>query len=116
MKVNGVVYQKLLAQAKEAREQGMVKLAEGILGAIGSFPADEPEEYCYGQLQQDIYGDLWKVAARVLKYYDLKSVNAEKLDEVLTILASDVVDALEESLAMSGTIKGPLESKIPGEK
>jgi hypothetical protein len=116
MKINAVVYHKLVAQANEAKEQGKEQLAEGILGAVGAYPAETPEEYSYGQLQQDIYQDMWKMATRVLRYYDLKSVNAEKLDDMLVVLASDVVDAVEENLAVSGVIKSALEPKIPGEK
>jgi hypothetical protein len=114
--INATIYQKLLAQAAEAKERGMVKLASGILGAIGACPSEGLEQYSYAQLQQDVYGDIWKIAAKLLRYYDLKSVDAGKLDDALVAYADELMDGLEQTLGVEGVIKSELEPKIPGEK
>lgn len=115
LKLNATIYNKLLAQAEEAKEQGMVKLAEGILEAIGSFPADEAQEYSYNQLSDDIHRDMWKIASRLMVYYDVTSADVTKVDQTIVSWASRVVADLESTLGVDSVIKGPLEPPVPGE-
>jgi hypothetical protein len=115
MKINPVIYKKLLAQAEEAKTQGLVVLADGILSAIGSYPNDEKEEYTYIQMKEDIHRDMWKMATRLMYYYDVKTADATKLNQELTIWASEMIDSLEGVLNVSEVVKGPLEPKLPGE-
>lgn len=115
MKINPVIYKKLLAQAEEAKEQGFAKLADGVLNAIGSFPNDENEEYSYNQLQDDIHRDLWKVATRLVRYYDMQSIDILKLEPVLATWASEMLCDLEESLGVDEVLTGPSEPKVPGQ-
>jgi hypothetical protein len=115
LKLNETIYNKLLAQAEEAKEQGMTKLAESILEAIGSFPADEVQEYSYTQLNDDIHRDMWKIASRLMVYYDVTSADAEKVDQAIVSWASKVVTDLEVALSVDSVVKGPLEPPVPGE-
>lgn len=114
-KLNSVIYNKLLAQAEEAKTQGLTKLASGILEAIGSHPNDERSEYTYKQLRDDVHKDLWKVATRLLHYYDVNSLDAEKLDAEILVWAAKMVDGLEDSLGVDSVLVGPLEPKVPGQ-
>ncbi len=113
-KLNETIYRKLYAQAEEAKAKGMTKLASDIFEAIGPYSNEEKSEYSYAQLQEDIHRDLWKVATRLLHYYDLKSVDAEKLDEEIIRWASNLTDDLEHTLKIDSVV-GPLEPKLPGE-
>jgi hypothetical protein len=115
MKINPVIYKKLLAQAEEAKEQGLVVLAENILGAIGPFPDEENSEYTYSQMKNDIRQDMWKMATILMHYYGVESVDATKLNDSLITLCSEVIDNLEETLRVNSVVKGPLEPKLPGE-
>lgn len=114
-KLNPIVYRKLVAQAEEAKEQGLTKLAENIMEAVGTEPAKEAEEYSYDQLQGDVKQQLWKAAAHVVRYYGLDSANAVKLDNNILILASEVMEEIEHTLGVGSMVKGPLEPKLPGE-
>ena len=114
-KLNSVVYQKLLLQAEEAKDREMVKLANGILNSLTPFPEDEVVSYDYDQLQDDVYQDLWKAATCILKYYDIKSADAEKLHEALEVVASKLIEEVEHSLSVKHTQVGPLEPKVPGQ-
>lgn len=116
MKINKTIYNKLLLQAEEAKEQGMLKLANGILDAIGSYPAEEKEEYSYDKLSEEIHKDMWKVATRLLAYYDIKSVDANLLDKSILSWASKIVNDLELTMGVSNLVKGASEPKLPGEK
>jgi hypothetical protein len=115
MKINASIYNKLMAIATEAKDQGMTELSSVIFGSIGPHPSEESEEYSYSQLKRDIHQDMWKMATRLMYYYDVQSVNAEKLDEAIVAWAADLVDDLEVSMGVDTVVKGPTEPILPGE-
>lgn len=113
-KLNAIVYHKLLLQAEEAKDQNMVKLASGILGALGPSPEEEEIKYASAQVEEDIHRGLWSLATCILKHHDVSSIDAEKLNEVIESLASKFINEIENSLGVDGTI-GPLEPSVLGE-
>lgn len=113
-KLNQNVYRKLTAQAAEAKNRGLVKLAESIVEAVGDDSSEQPTEYSYAQLTEDVQKDLWKLATKIMVYYDVKSVNAEKVHEAVVHAASQVMEDLEDVLTIEQSV-GPLEPKVPGE-
>lgn len=114
-KLNDVIYKKLLLQAEEAKEQGMAKLANSIFEAIGSHPNDVETEYSCGELRDDINKDLWKMATRLMYYYDVESADAEKINTAIVSIASKLMNDLEIVLNVDDVIIGPLEPKLFGE-
>jgi hypothetical protein len=115
MKINSTIYKKLVLQAEEAKDQQLIKLADGILGAVGAVPNDEQIEYSYSQLQNDIYQDMWKIATRLIYYHDLQSVNAEKLGKDLEAYAAEILEQLELNFGVDDVIKSSVEPKLLGE-
>lgn len=113
-KLGDETYNRLLAQAEEAKEQGKHKLANCILYAIGSV-SETTEEYSYKDLQEDIRQDAWRLATNILSYHNVKSVDAEKLDEAITATAEMLTIELETALGIKPGTIGPLEPKLPGE-
>jgi hypothetical protein len=114
-KLNAIVHNKLLLQAEEAKEQDLVKLASGLESMLNSSPQDEVGNYNFNELQEDVYQELWRVAACVIKYHDLESADAGKIHEVLESFASKLIEEVERSLNVDDTQVGPLETKVPGE-
>lgn len=114
-KLNSVVYEKLLLQAEEAKDRDMTKLASGVVNALGAMPEDEIVTYNFNELQNEVYDGLWKMAACVIKYHDLQSVDAEKVHDVLESFASKLIEEVEQSLSVDNTQIGVLESIVPGE-
>lgn len=114
-KLNDVVYNKLVAQAEEAKDQGKIKLATRIYACIGAHPADEMTSYSYTQLEEDIRTEMWKAASNVINYYGLESINAESVDAALIACAEIVLKELEDALGIESGTPGPLEPKVPGE-
>ena len=112
-KLNEIVYRRLLLQAEEAKEIGLYKLASGVLNSIGPVPEDENLSYSYGELQKDIYEGMWKLAANVMKYRDINSVDIQKVDEVLETFTNNLIASVEETLGTD--MIGPLDPKVPGE-
>jgi hypothetical protein len=114
-RLNSVIYNKLLAQAEEAKDQDMKQLASGIMGVLTPMPEDEFTTYSSDQLNEDIYNDLWKVAANIIKYYDLSSVDAEKIHEAIELSGKTVLGTVCASLNVDPDSIGPIEPKLPGE-
>ena len=114
-KLNSIVYHKLLLQAEEAKTLGMTKLASGILGSLGPVPEEEHVSYNFEELRDDVYGGLWKLASCVIKYHDVDSVQAEKINEVLESLATKLIAEVETSIGVDDTQVGPLEEKLVGQ-
>jgi hypothetical protein len=114
-KLDAVIYNKLLLQAEEANDQGMVKLANSIAEAIGSESRECDEQYSYSSLQDDIHTDIWKIATKLIAYYNPDSVDALKINEAITILAEKMTDELELTLGVDKIVRGPFEPSLPGE-
>lgn len=113
-KFNSVVYNKLVLQAEEAKDQGLTKLAEGISSTLTEDPEDSPSTYSDEQLHDDVYKSLWAAASSVIKYYNVESVDAGKINDVLEDIVSIVVANVKNSIDVDSDI-GPLEPKLPGE-
>ena len=114
-KLDSVIYNKLLLQAEEAKEQGMIKLADAVFNSIGPLHEEERVTYNLEQLEADIHGGLWKLATCIIKYHDVNSLDAEKVNEAIESLASKMIKEVEQSLGVENDQIGKLEDKLPGE-
>lgn len=115
-KLNITIYRKLALQAEEAKEQGLTKLAEDIMYVIGSEPKEELKEYSYGEFQDDIHRDLWRVATRLVTYYGLESVDVSKVNKTILSLATELTNELELTLDVDTSLSGALDPKVPGQQ
>ena len=116
IKLGTTIYNKLLLQAEEAKNQNMDKLSDGILSAIAQEPSDEQTSYCYSDLNNDIYCGLWKLSSNIIKYHNLESVDAQKIDGIIEVLANKFINELELTLDINDNIVGPFELPVPGEE
>jgi hypothetical protein len=114
-KLNSIVYNKLMLQADEAREQNLEKLADGITSSIELDTKDFMETYSSFELDQDIYTGIWKLATNVLKYHNVNSVDAVKLHSVIQSLSSSLINNVSKAVDVDPLDFGPLELKTPGE-
>lgn len=110
--MNETLYERLRVTAEEAREQGLTKLAQAI---EESLPQEKKSSYSYEELQDDVHKDLWKIASKLMVYYDLKTVQPEYLDKSLISWASRLIDDIEKTLDVN-PLTNPLEEKVLGEK
>lgn len=115
IKLNTILRDKLLLQAEEANEQGMTKLGNTVLEIVGTESSENIEKYSYSQMTDDVHRDLWKVATRLMKYYDVQSLDIEKLDKIIASWSNKVVQDLELSLDVDEMVKSTTEPKLPGE-
>jgi hypothetical protein len=114
-KLNSIIYKKLCAQAEEAKENGMTKLASNVMESIKEGGA-QPYEYSYDQLKDDVQKSLWKAAVQVMKYYNVDHADVKLLDKGISIFASKLIEELEEDLGADKIMVGPNEPKVFGEK
>lgn len=104
------IHDKLLFQAEEAKDLGLLKLASVINNSI---PENFPEQYSYSELKEDIHEELWKIATKLITYYNLNNVDALNLDKTLVLHANNILNDLESVLEVD--IISPYEPKVPGE-
>jgi len=117
IKLNNTIYNKMQLQSEEAKEQGLLKLAESVKNAIGdSYNMDHKLEYSSEDLDKQIHRYLWKIATTLTAFHNLESIDIEKVDKTLISWADKIVNDLEKTLQIPNTIKGPLEPKLPGEE
>ena len=117
IKLNNILYNKMQLQAEEAKEQGLTKLADSVEYAINDMPITRQKlEYSFEEMNQKIHKDLWKIATTLISYYNLDSVDIDKIDKTLVSWSEKLVDDLEKTLQITDNIKSPLEYKLPGEK
>ena len=114
-KLSANVYNRLVLQAQEAKNQNLDKLSNGILQCVGPFPEENNEEFSQDQLKEAIYNSLWKIATDVINYYDLQTPDALKIDRTLETLSDKVLDEIKKTLEVKKAF-GPKEPKVLGEK
>lgn len=113
-KISEVLYNKLMLQAEEAKEQNMEEIAFNIKEAIGPNFSNELEVYSEYELQSDLQQGLWKLAICALKYYNIESIDAEKLNQTLESVASNFLNEIESILGPEALLNIN-ESILPGE-
>lgn len=113
-KFNEVIKNKLILQAEEARDQKFVKLAEALESTLNETSDLDSTEYSHEEMYANIYKDLWVAAANVIKYYDVESVDAVKVSQVLEEMTNIIVKNVANAIDVDNTL-GPLEPKVPGE-
>lgn len=114
-KLNSIIYGKLMLQAEEARDRDMLKLASDILASVELGPDDSKIEYSSEDLNNDIQEGLWKLAACVMKYHDIQSVDVEKMDDCLKLAGMTVRSMACTAIDLAYDDVGPLEPKVLGE-
>lgn len=114
--INQTIYSKLILQADEARDQGLEKLANGVLSAMPPSPREPKEKITYSseELEENIYQKLWKIAMDVITYHDVQSVDIQKIDNIVSDLSTQILQEVQASISVDNTI-GPLEPELLGE-
>lgn len=106
-----ILQDRLIAQAEEAKELGMAKLAEAISNSL-----DDTTDICQEkQLDKIAYDNLWKIALATADYYDLKNIDTQKIDALLNSFIPTIKEELKQSLNVKDIV-GPKEPKLIGEK
>lgn len=115
-KLSKIAYERLICQAEEAKELKMEQLTDGLLSALGPMPRSEEKlTYSEAALQDTVYKALWKVALEVVAYHDLKSVDAQAINEVVADFTGKVIEEVEVSMGVKGKV-GASEPKVFGQR
>lgn len=115
-KLSSTLYNKLVLQAEEAKERGLIELQDNILQSIGDESKEDVlEQYSFAELKKDINQDIWKLATKLMIFYDLKSVDALAVAQSVETLSAKALNELECSLGVENMVKGASEPDLPGE-
>lgn len=112
MKINEVLANKIQLQIDEAKDHDFTKLAKTVEVALTDSSA-QPKSL--ESLKQAMYEGIWKCALDVLGYHDLESIDIQKMDETITVLADKTLSELERAIDKENAI-GPNEEPLIGQK
>jgi len=107
---------RLVAQAEEAKFQGLHKVADKLAHQADNNPIRQNlEEYVYSSksLQSDVENLLWSVAIRTQDYYG-KTADAKAIGELIESSASELIASIRSKIG--GDVIGPHEPLVPGEE
>lgn len=105
---------RLKAQAEEARELGLVKLADCVNEVIPEL-TKEVTEYDFDEVKASVEKLLWKSATQVINYHNVNDTDICKVQRVIDHLVPIVIRELESSIDRKAKL-GPFESKIIGQE
>jgi hypothetical protein len=105
---------RLTAQAEEARDLGLVKLADCIQEVIKDSNEDSVE-FQFSDVSASVEKLLWKSAAQVINYHNVNDADVTKVKRVIDHLVPIVIRELESSIDKQAKV-GPLEPKIIGQE
>ncbi len=112
--MNKIINDRLKLQAEQAERQGMIKLAKAVNEIVVA--SLDKKEYSYSEMNDEIHKDLWKIASKLITYYDLNNIDIEKMNSSLVSWAETIIDDIERTLEVDNVVKGPLEVKLFGEE
>lgn len=117
IKLNSVIYNKLILQAEEAKNQGLEKLADNVISSMDSFPREDGEivTISNNELSSEIDKKLWSIAMDYIKYHDLQSVDIQKVAEFVKEMSEKIGSTINSTLQINSNI-GPLEPKLAGQR
>ena len=114
------LWNRLCAQAQEAKEQGLTKIAtnlENQLTEIGNNGKirDEKTKFSYSNesFEHDVHQALWSIAIRAADFYQ-KSFDSKKIQTIIEKTATDLISDLRIEISPDGV--GANEPSIPGEE
>lgn len=108
------IYDRIVAQAEEARDRGFDELSEFAFKSVGSFPE---EEYVYqkDEMENEVQTNLWKSAIEIIKYYDIVNADIGKINAIIKKCSEDLEKELKTSFDVKNQL-GPFEEKVFGQK
>lgn len=113
-KLGEIVVKRLEAQSDEAKELGMLKLAQSIDGIVinNNYQLDL-SNFSEEKLQDEIYNAMWRTAATLISFHDVQNPDAIEIEKVANYLTKYILAEMRTSLQVKPI--GPYEPSLPGE-
>lgn len=114
--INEIYRDRLIAEADEADNMRMTKLAENITRQIEKHPIREANEsYTYSakDFEQDVQDALWNVVIRTADFHG-SFISAERAQSIVDHFGQEIVDDIRK-VASIPTSVGAYEPSLPGE-
>ncbi len=110
------LYERMIAQADEARIQGFEKLADKVEDAVIVSPHrknDASYTYASEDFETDIEKDLWKLVIRTADFHNT-SFDVQQVEPIIKRLANDLISELRV-ISHNESGVGAFEPTVPGE-
>jgi hypothetical protein len=114
--INEVYNARLMAEAEEADNRGLTKIAENLtrqLERTGVRSNKEPYVYSSKSFEQDVQDSLWQVILRTADFHGT-FVPSKKGQDIVDYFSKQMIDSIRKSASINN-VRGAYESKLPGE-
>jgi hypothetical protein len=114
--INDIYSTRLVAEAEEADNQGLTKIAENLtrqLETVNVRSHKQPYTYSSNSFEQDIQDALWSVVLRTADFHGT-FIPAKVGQKVVDYFSEQIVDNIRKSASINGT-RGFYEPNLPGE-
>lgn len=111
--IHKVLKNRLEAEAQEADQIGLVKIASNIKESLNEEAVRDSDNYVYAyeDLEKDIQKSLWKMAIRASDYHN-KHVRAEDVQSLIEYYSEDFLKSFRKLAKVNDV--GEYEPEIPG--
>jgi len=114
--ITKLMHDRLQLQSNEAMKLGLVKTAEGLDSALGTWIVrDDSELYSYAQeeVKNDIEQLIWLAMVRTADYYG-HVFDAQNMQSTVEKMASDLMEEVRKDVGNTSGV-GAYEPAVPGE-
>jgi hypothetical protein len=114
--ISEIYRDRLVAEADEADNLQLTKLAENITRQVEKTPVREANAsytYAASDFRQDIQDSLWDLVIRTADFHGAY-ISSEKAQSIVDYYGNEIVDNIRKAAGISSDI-GSYEPKLPGE-
>jgi hypothetical protein len=114
--INDIYNTRLMAEAEEADNQGLTKIAENLtrqLEVVSVREHNQPYTYSSDSFEQDVQDALWNIVLRTADFHGT-FIPAKVGQNVVDYFSEQIVDSIRKSASING-VRGAHEPNLPGE-
>ena len=115
--INEIYRDRLVAEADEADNMRLTKLAENITRQVERQPirgASESYTYPSDAFEQDVQDALWDVVVRTADFHG-SFISSQRAQEIVDHFSQEMVDSIRKAAKITSPV-GAYEPRLPGEE
>ncbi len=121
--MNKKIYDRLVAQAKEAKELGLIKLAEELEDTLKNHKPEDESISEADKSNQELFlkkqsiDAVWNIVFSIIDSYKLKGIDVAILSTSIDSLANDLLVQAKDMISnINFETRKNMKSSLPGEK
>jgi hypothetical protein len=114
--INEIYNMRLMAEAEEADNQGLTKIAENLtrqLESISVRDSNQPYTYSSDSFEQDVQDSLWNIVLRTADFHG-SFIPAKVGQNIVDYFSEQIIHSIRKSASIN-VVRGGYEPNLPGE-